>query len=259
MTVWVLAGTTEGRDAAARLSEAGRRVVATTATEYGRELLLGRQRRLDGREGLKVESGPLDVEGMIALIEANGVRAVVDATHPFAVQASTNARNAAARCGIPFVRLERRCEVPEYDALIEVDGFEEAAEKAVAQGPRAFLAIGVKNLRPFVEKANGAGVELAVRILPNGESISACEELGIPLKNVIAAVGPFSVEFNRACFREFGASVVVTKESGREGGYTEKVEAAKSLGVPVISVKRPRIDVERVFDYESLVAFLEGS
>lgn len=255
MTIWVLAGTTEGRYAAVRLREAGQRVVVTTATDYGRELLLG---RLGRREGLKVESGPLDVEGMIAFIEANGVRAVVDATHPFAVQASMNARNATARCGVPFVRFERRCEVIEYDALIEVDGFEEAAEKAVERGPRVFLAIGVKNLRPFAEKANEAGVDLAVRILPNEESISVCKELGIPLKNVVAAVGPFSVEFNRACFREFGASVVVTKESGREGGYAEKVEAAKSLGVPVISVKRPRIDVERVFDYEGLVAFLEG-
>ncbi len=251
MTIWVLAGTTEGRDAAARLREDGRDVLVTTVTDCGRDLLLGRL------EGVRVESGPLDVDGMVGFIGREGVKAVIDATHPFATEASINAKSAAMRSGVPFVRLERRSEPLEYDALIEVEGFEEAAERAVAQGSRVFLAIGVKNLKPFAMKASEAGVELAVRILPNEGSLSVCAELGIPFKNVIAAMGPFSVEFNRACFKDYNASVVVTKESGREGGYAEKVEAAKSLGIPVISIKRPRVDVQRVFDYEGLIAFLD--
>src|SRR4051794_24140646 len=45
--------------------------------------------------------------GLIAFLRAEGIGAVVDATHPFATQISTHAVAAARATGIPLLRIER--------------------------------------------------------------------------------------------------------------------------------------------------------
>ena len=44
---------------------------------------------------------------------------------------------------------------------------------------------------------------------------------------------------NTAMLRQFDASWMVTKESGKEGGFDEKLEAAKEAGAKVVLVRRP--------------------
>ena len=42
-----------------------------------------------------------------------------------------------------------------------------------------------------------------------------------------------------AHIRKSGAEILITKESGSAGGYPEKAEAAKRLGIELITIKRP--------------------
>ena len=51
--------------------------------------------------------------------------------------------------------------------------------------------------------------------------------------------GPFSVDMNRALIRKTEAKVMVTKESGDKGGFSEKLEACRQEHIKVIVVKRP--------------------
>ena len=63
-------------------------------------------------------------------------------------------------------------------------------------------------------------------------------------KDIIAMQGPFSADMNKALINECGAKVILTKESGRNGGYYEKLEAAGECDIKAVVVRNP----ERLVD-----------
>lgn len=68
---------------------------------------------------------------------------------------------------------------------------------------------------------------LYVRVLPGLESLHICMEQEISGKQIIALQGPFSEEMNTAILHQYQIQCMVTKKSGRAGGYEEKIKAAK--------------------------------
>jgi precorrin-6x reductase len=76
-------------------------------------------------------------------------------------------------------------------------------------------------------------------MLPGIEGLQTCLELGYPSAHRICMQGPFSRELNRAMFAAAGAAILVTKNSGPQGGFTEKLEAAGDLGMRVALLTRP--------------------
>ena len=50
--------------------------------------------------------------------------------------------------------------------------------------------------------------------------------------------GPFTLEMNVATMRQYGCKVIVTKDTGKPGGFSDKAECA-ALGYKVIVVRRP--------------------
>ena len=99
-TVFVFAGTTEGRLVIQRLLErGGLHVTAFTATGYGSALLSGMACEI--RAG---RLGPAEMQREIADARPHFV---VDATHPFAVLVSENIRAACAATGTRYLRLKR--------------------------------------------------------------------------------------------------------------------------------------------------------
>lgn len=51
--------------------------------------------------------------------------------------------------------------------------------------------------------------------------------------------GPFSEEMNRALIHQTKAEYLVTKDTGREGGFPEKEAAAASCGCQLVIIGRP--------------------
>ena len=51
--------------------------------------------------------------------------------------------------------------------------------------------------------------------------------------------GPFSVEMNVALLHQTEARYFVTKESGKAGGFAEKLEAARTVGAVLVVIGRP--------------------
>lgn len=110
----LFAGTTEGRILAGKLAEEGISGVVCAATEYGKELLKEEMERVcslrnrDGtgvKDSLKIRAGRLDEEEMEALIRRENASLVIDATHPYADQATANIRKACSH--VPNVKLLR--------------------------------------------------------------------------------------------------------------------------------------------------------
>ena len=96
-------------------------------------------------------------------------------------------------------------------------------------------------------------------MLPDPDLIRPLLERGISPKNIIAMQGPFSLSLNKAMLADFRIDCLVTKSSGKEGGYSEKIDAAKDAGIPVVVIKRPQMDYPVAFQStEEVFQFLNS-
>lgn len=225
MKIVIFSGTTEGRLLSRLLAEKGADVTVCVATEYGCE-------EQGEAPGVTVLTGRKTVEEMTALL--GGSDLCVDATHPYAVEVTKSVRRACGEAGVPYRRLLRDRSA-DTDALV-VDSAEAAAKLLTDREGNILLATGMKELPAF---AGISPARLYPRVLPTGESIAACEGVGIPHRNIIAMQGPFSRELNEALIRQFHIAFLVTKDGGKAGGFQEKVQAAKNTGIELVLIRRP--------------------
>ena len=200
MRAVVFSGTTEGRIFSRQLAQLGADVLVSVATPLGSE-------EQGSFAGITVHCGRLTPDEMAALVQ--GADLCVDATHPYAVDATRNIRTACRTAGVEYHRLLR------------------------AQSP---LPTGAKELPAFAQLAPE---RLYPRVLPTLDGIAACEAAHIPHKNILALQGPFSYALNRALLEQFSIRFLVTKDGGTAGGFAEKAQAAADTGVQLIVIRRP--------------------
>jgi len=231
MTILLLGGTSEAGTIAAALEKAGIEVLVSTATGLASSV---RESRL-----VKVRTGMLNESGLSTLIRESGAVAVVDATHPYAVEISKNARAAAEGAGVPLFRYLRPPAVAGKGGDVAARDHEEAARRAFGSGRPVLLTIGTRNLAPYVSEARKTGARVIARVLPTPESLEACRRAGLAPESVIPGQGPFTVEENVELIKRLGIGVLVTKDGGAAGGVPEKLEAARREGCEVVVVERP--------------------
>ncbi|WP_295648427.1 cobalt-precorrin-6A reductase [uncultured Dietzia sp.] len=222
-SVLVLGGTGEARELAALLVERKVAVVSSLAGRVSRPRLPVGEVRIGGFGG---------VDGLADYLRETDVRAVVDATHPFARVISGNAAAACAAAGIPLLRLERPgwSAEPGADAWHWVDGHDAAAETAARLGRRPLLTVGRQSLDHFTGPL--ADALAVVRLVDPPENELPDQWL------VLRARGPYTVDGERELMDRHGIDVLVTKDSG--GSLTwAKMAVAAELGVPVVAVRRP--------------------
>ncbi|MEC1721558.1 precorrin-6A reductase [Schinkia azotoformans] len=234
MKILQLAGTSDARQLAIELKRQGFDVLTTVVTSNAAIELEA--------SGLQVLVGRLTDSDLFQLIKERKINIVVDASHPYAEEASKNAIKAAEMAEIPYIRFERPSQQFDDDLIIKVDSYEEAAELAAKKQGNIMLTTGSKTLQIFTDKLLPLpNTRVIARMLPRKDNMEKCEGLGLPQKNIIAIQGPFTKDFNKALFKQFEVTLMVTKESGKEGAVDEKVEAASELGIETILIKRPRI------------------
>lgn len=220
--VLVLGGTGEGREIAGALASSADVEVVTS--------LAGRVRDPRWPEGEVRVGGFGGAEGLAEWLHGNRIRALLDATHPFAARITENAHRAARSCSIPFAI----CRRPSWsqhrqDRWVGARDLEHAAELVSTLGERPFLTIGRQGVSAF------AGVRSARFLI---RSIDPPSGAMPPHAELILARGPFDVESEIELMRSHGVDVLVTKSSGGDQTYA-KIVAARRLGVPVIVVNRP--------------------
>ncbi len=214
------------------LQRQGLEVLVATATPYGSELL---GKAYQGQ----VITGPLTNDDLLNLIREKRVNRVIDATHPYATQITHNAQEACRIMGITYERVERAASgIEAGEGIISAADAAEAALIAANFEGTVFLTTGSSKLEEYLQII--AADRLVVRILPVRGSLDKCLKLGILPAKIIAMQGPFDYDTNRALFKRYRAAVVISKESGLQGGVKEKIDAAASLSIPVILISRPQ-------------------
>lgn len=245
----LFAGTTEGRLLTGKLAEEGLRGVVCAATEYGGELLreelenvhpLRKNSGKSGKEGLKIRVGRLDQGEIEELIRRENAGLVIDATHPYADQATANIRRACSH--FPDVKL-LRClreegEAEKNEAVHVVASVQEAVRWLNGQEGNILLTTGSKDLEVFSQIPD-CRQRIYVRVLPLEASVRCCREQGYEGRHIIAMQGPFSAEMNQAHLREYNCRFLVTKDGGKAGGFEEKLKGAAGAGAEVLVIRRP--------------------
>lgn len=228
----VFAGTTEGRTISEWLAGQGVETLCCVATEYGRQLVTEQPH-------LTVRDGRLLTEEMQKMIEQEQKPLVIDATHPYAVLVSANIHEACSRAGAAYLRLIRTSDAlsPEI-SCVWVDSVEEAAAYLKKTTGNVLVTTGSKELHQFTVVPDYQE-RLYARVLSTPEVAAHCAELGFVGAHLICMQGPFSKELNVAMLRQCRARYLVTKESGRAGGFAEKAEAAREAGVTLVLIGRP--------------------
>jgi len=236
--ILVLGGTSDARAAARTLKEAGQEVQITAVTEYGAPM---------GLSDVDILEGQLDASRLSELL--TGAHALVDATHPFATRTSRLAIQVCAEKGIPYVRYERPwTPLPPMADVVMASGVEKGAVYAVelAEGGTIYATIGSEGLGTFYAATRAAGCRTFVRVLPESGTLAECERIGIKPWDLLALQGPTSIALETELLRRVDARVIVTREDGAGGAILDKLKAARSLGIPVIVVSRPRMEYPRL-------------
>lgn len=247
--IFLIAGTEDGRKLAEFLLGRGFDVTASVVSDYGRKLL-------ETCAGIKINDKPLDSDELEKILREGSFSCLVDASHPYAKNISTNAIAAAQSAQIFYVRYERSEVALTYEQIFRVDSYEAAAQKASELGKNIFITTGSRNLKIFVDLLTGCN--LTVRVLPTAEVLAQCAALGLIPKQIIAMQGTFSTALNVELFKHAGAEVIVTKNSGQIGGADTKIAAAEILNLPVVIIDRPKIAYpNQVENFSLVLKFLE--
>lgn len=273
--IWIFGGTTEGRLLAEYCSREKIEAWVSVASEYGEELLqeelmesgnagnpdLNHNTKESGQcadkeicfakkslknvqasSVIKVLRGRMDRYQMEEFIRNQGIHLVIDATHPHARLVSEKIQEACGRTG---VRLERclRAEGEQNKARdwVEVDSIQEAVSFLSSVSGVIFATTGSKELEALCQIPDYQK-RVYARVLPTSNVLKKCEKLGITGSHLIAMQGPFSTEMNTLFLRQTKAEWLLTKDSGRAGGFQEKVEAARENGTRVVVIRRPEED-----------------
>ncbi len=230
----IFAGTTEGRLLAERLAASGVEVTACVATEYGEKLI-------PEQPCLQVHSGRMDAEKMTDFLQQKMPYLVVDATHPYAQVVSETVKKVCEELHMEYVRLLRPAgaALPADERIHFVQNAKAAAELAEQMSGNIFLTTGSKELAVFIQIISDFS-RLYARVLSTEETFEICKELGFEGKQLICMQGPFSEDLNRAMYAHVDAKILVTKESGDVGGFSDKMQAALALGMQCIVIQRPK-------------------
>lgn len=232
-SVLVFGGTTEGRLIADKLNKKNRLLCVCVATEYGETFL---------EDTNKVRVGRLDMLQMVDLFKEVNPTLVIDATHPYAIEVTKNIKYACDNTKIKYVRVNRKSELLDGENIFRSNSLDEIIGWLNEQDGIIFSTLGVKEVHDL-RSISDFEERVYVRVLPVESSLKACEEAGLDRSHVIDAMGPFSYEQNIEMIKDISADILITKESGKAGGFYEKIKSALDCNLKIAILTRPEEDL----------------
>ena len=181
---------------------------------------------------------------------------IIDATHPYAVEVTENIRKAAevycrerqAEGQVYYRVLRNLTEVGMAEEDISNSGdakisyhidMQQAVTYLQSTEGNVLATTGSKQAEELC-KLNDFAKRVYLRILPSEEMKTKCLALGFLPEHIICMQGPFSRESNEQILREHDIKYLLTKQSGKTGGYPEKAEAARNCGVELVVLAPPQ-------------------
>jgi precorrin-6A/cobalt-precorrin-6A reductase len=242
MRVLILGGTTEASDLA-RLLAADHRFETTLS-------LAGRTSN-PRMQPVRTRTGGFGgADGLAAWLEQQAIEAVIDATHPYADQISSNAVAACGRLAIPLATIMRPAWQPEPgDTWLTVASAQAAADAFGPEPRRVFLSLGRLELGAFAASPHHHYV---ARMIEPPQGIVLPRDISL-----IFDRGPFDEHAETALLLNEKIDVLVSKNSGGTATYA-KITATRKLGIPVVMIARPhKLHGHAVDHAEGAVMWLE--
>jgi cobalamin biosynthesis protein cbiD len=226
--ILIFGGTTEGRIAIKTLEQGdGHYYYSTRGSNQDVECVNGEH-----------ISGAMTENDMVEFCVLHGIRAIVDAAHPFAENLRDTIASASKRLKIPVIRLERIYGKMPENAILCAD-YNDAINKLKSNDIKRLLALTgvqtIEKLKPFWEKHY-----TVFRILDRDESRLKATQSGFPQKQIVY----YNQESIDQLITTIHPDAIITKESGESGGWEEKINAAKRYDITAYIVKRPKIPAE---------------
>lgn len=218
--ILVLGGTTEGRKAVRVLEQAGTPFYYSTKTG---------EQSVELHHGIACH-GAMDAAQMKAFCQCHDIRLLVDAAHPFAERLHATVASVATELGTPAIRFDR-IYPPRDPALTWIDGY----DSLPPLHGTLLATTGVQSivrLKPY----ESPRLNIFYRILPRESSLRLAVASGADASQ-LCFYQPNDDE--QAFLEKIRPDAILMKESGMTGGFDEKVDAAKRLGIQVIVLRRP--------------------
>ena len=223
--ILILGGTTEGRLAVKVADEAGSPYYYSTR---------GIQQEIACRNGIHLTGG-MDVEAMTSFCIHHQIRLLVDAAHPFAVGLHQTVHETAIRLNLPVVRVERSYPERATD-IVWCEDYEDAVCKLEKDRIHSLLSLtGVQTIGKL--RGYWAKHPCWFRILKRDESLALARSQGFDEQRIVY----YQAEDEESLLKRLTPQAILTKESGETGGFQQKIDAARMLGIPVYVVKRPSL------------------
>lgn len=188
------------------------------------------------------------------LIRKYKVEILIDASPVYFKAASKKTMSACRMTGKRYIRFEPpKVSLEKGQICHRVSNIEKACEKAMGFGKVIFINIGNNNINVFTKRAAQENKKIVVRVSEPG-GLTNSINFGIERHNILLIEGSFSEAFNKGLIKEYGISVLVTRELGCGNGTEQELSAAAAEGVPAILIDRPTTDCPETFtDYDKLV------
>ncbi|RGC71923.1 precorrin-6A reductase [Lachnospiraceae bacterium AM23-2LB] len=241
--ILVFSGTTEGNALVRALRAYPVHVYVSVATEYG-------EASAAVCENTEVVRGRMDREQMQSFLREKQITLVIDATHPFARIVTENIREACRAEAVAYIRCLRESREP-AEGCVFVESIAEAVTYLKETTGNILLTTGSKELQEYTRLKEFRS-RCYARVLSTKEAVEKSIGLGFEGKHLLAMQGPFSKEMNKAMIAHVDAKYVVTKETGKAGGFPEKLEAAKENGACLVVIRRPEEDGKKA---EEIIAW----
>lgn len=232
----IFSGTTEGRILSDKLTKESISHIVCVASDYGKEMM-------EENSFAQIKVGRMDAEGMTRFFEEQKLTegdVVIDATHPFAVEVTSNIKKATDSFGVKLIRVIREEDKELPENAKKYSDITSCAKAIEETSGNILLTTGSKELSQYsMNVSDSTKQRTYVRVLPSADSLKICEKEAIESDHIIAMHGPFSTELNEALIRQYDIKHLVTKESGVTGGFFEKKQAAVNTGAQLYVIERP--------------------
>lgn len=223
MTGLVLAGTHEARVICDALAAKQVPALASLAGATRRPATLAIETRIGGFGG---------ASGFRTFLNEQGIRWVIDATHPFASQMTKTAAQVCAQIKTPHVIVQRPGWEPVDDDNWHFVDRVAQLNALIEHGATVFLGTGRQVLPEYHSLTER---KLLCRVIDEPTQ-------PFPFEGGAYLVGrpPFSVQEEVELFKKHKVDWLVVKNSGGSGGIS-KLIAARILGLPVAMLNRPNV------------------
>ena len=227
--ILLFGGTSEGKRLAALLASHG--LAYTYSTKERTDFVASSLCRY--------RQGPLTADALVDLCMREGVRILLDGSHPFAADLHKTLAEAGRRLEIPVLRFERHCDSPiNHEGVLYLEGWDQALEYLRKGRIERLLALtGIQSIAKL--KSHWETHETWFRILPRPESLETARRLGLSERFILPGLPSQDPEEEIALIRKLGIEALITKESGHTGGLPAKIKAAQACRIPILILRRP--------------------